>query len=305
MPPANGGRLLVVVDEESGAQAVVALDVLGRLRKGHSHWTAQVLTLVHLRENPATARADVRLLVSVGSQATLEVSRLASAPPVLAVLLPRATFEYILAQRPPQAAAASGALTAIYLDQPLGRQLRLIGAALPGMRDVGVLLGPTSSAKLGRLQAAAAATGFRLTPAILGNEAPLIPALRDVLADCDVLLALPDPRVYNKSTAQSILLTTYRRRVPVVGFSKAYTTAGALLSLYSTPEQVAEEVVSVVDALPDTGPLHLPPPSYPRLYSVATNPHVAHSLGLALKDGTTLSAELARACARRVQECAR
>jgi hypothetical protein len=54
----------------------------------------------------------------------------------------------------------------------------------------------------------------------------------------DALLAVPDPLVFNSQTAANILAAAYRRRIPLIGFSPAYTRAGALVSLYSTPDQI-------------------------------------------------------------------
>ena len=40
---------------------------------------------------------------------------------------------------------------------------------------------------------------------------------------------------------RNILLTSYRRGVPLVGLSQAYVNAGALAAIFSTTEQLAEQ----------------------------------------------------------------
>jgi putative tryptophan/tyrosine transport system substrate-binding protein len=78
-----------------------------------------------------------------------------------------------------------------------------------------------------------------------------------------------------------VLLASFRARVPLLAFSPSYVRAGALLALYVTPEQVGQQVASVVrgvlqgKSLPSS-------PLYAQNFSVAVNEHVARSLGLDL-----------------------
>jgi ABC-type uncharacterized transport system substrate-binding protein len=110
----------------------------------------------------------------------------------------------------------------------------------------------------------------------------LFDALQSVLPDVGVLLALPDPSVFNSQTAANILTAAYRRQVPLVGFSPAYVKAGALLALYSTPAQVGARGGEVLrQAL--AGKV-LPSPQWPREFVVAVNQDVARSLGFALDE---------------------
>lgn len=119
----------------------------------------------------------------------------------------------------------------------------------------------------------------------------LFPALQRVLGDAQVLLALPDPAVFNSQTAANILMAAYRRQVPLVGFSPAYVKAGALLAVYSTPTQVGTRGGEVLRQALAGG--SLPPPQWPREYSIGINQDVARSLGLAL-DAPRLGEQLRR-----------
>jgi ABC-type uncharacterized transport system substrate-binding protein len=118
----------------------------------------------------------------------------------------------------------------------------------------------------------------------------LFPQLKKVLADADVLLALADQQVFNPQTIQNILLASFRAQVPMVGFSPAYVRAGALLAIFSTPEQIGRQSAALAkDVLQGKG---LPAtPLYPSNFSVMVNDHVARSLGLSLEP-STLTARL-------------
>ncbi len=229
----------------------------------------------------ATLAAEApELIVAVGMRAAEAVLRADTGRPVLAVLVPRLAYPHL------RSLAKGQAFTAIYLDQPLERRLGLVVLALPDRRRLATLVGPDSAADLKPLQNAAAERGLAVTGERIEREADLLPALRRVLASADVFLAIPDPLVINGNTAQSILLTTYRAQVPVVGYSKAYVDAGALLAVYSTPAQIAQQAAEMVAGLGAF--TALPAPQYPKYYSVAVNAHVARSMGIAIEPETVL-----------------
>ena len=62
----------------------------------------------------------------------------------------------------------------------------------------------------------------------------LYPKLESILASSDVLMAVPDSMIYSSSNIRNILLTSYRRGVPLVGVSQAYVNAGALFKPIDT-----------------------------------------------------------------------
>ena len=155
---------------------------------------------------------------------------------MLSVLVPRLTFERIAAESGRR--ARPGSFSALYLDQPLSRQLNLLRFALPGRKRVAALLGPESAALAPRLRSAVSRAGFELQMEQVAEEGDIVPALNRLLPGTDVLLALPDGLVFNRNTARPVLLTTYRHQRPVVGFSQAYVTAGALAAVFSTPAQM-------------------------------------------------------------------
>ena len=184
----------------------------------------------------------------------------------------------------------------MYLDQPIDRQLDFIRLAMPEARRIGVLLGPESGKQFSVLQAAALERRLKIVAQWVGQDRELASALQKILPDIDIMLALPDPAVFNAGTIQLILLGSYRQRLPLFGFSAAYVRAGAIASLHSTPEQVGAQAADMLLTALAKG--HLPPPQYPRQYAIATNPHVARSLGVAIEGEEALLQRMNRADAR-------
>ncbi len=228
-----------------------------------------------------SAKPEPQWVVAVGTAAQRGMQDLfardPTAPPLLAILVPRLAFERIA----DPARLRAGSVSAVFLDQSPARHLELIRLALPDVRSVGILVGGESKSHIPALEKAARERGLQL---VTSTVAPggLYSALQSLLPDVEVLLALPDPVVFSGQTAANILTAAYRRQVPLAGFSPAYVKAGALLALYSTPTQVGTRGGELLRQAMAGKPL--PPPQSPREFVVVVNQNVARSLGLALDE---------------------
>ena len=98
------------------------------------------------------------------------------------------------------------------------------------------------------------------------------------IAPNEVLLAMPDSGVYNAENIRNILLSTYRHKQGVIGFSADMVKAGALASTYSDIEDINAQVAEMAAAFVATG--ELAPPQFPRYFSTIVNEGVARSLDI-------------------------
>jgi putative tryptophan/tyrosine transport system substrate-binding protein len=275
----------VALSEAGGAHAEAAEALRAefeRVQPGRVDWR-----VAHWSQF-SSAKPEPQWVVAVGTTAQRGMQDLfatdSTPPPLLSMLVPRVAFERIADQKRVRA----GSLSAVFLDQPPARQMELIRLALPAVRSVGILVGGESRADAAALDSAARERGLRLMTSPVGQSG-LFPALQSLLTDAEVLLALPDPAVFNSQTAASILTAAYRRQVPLIGFSPAYVKAGALMAIYSTPAQVGVRGGELLRmGLPGKP---LPAPQWPREFVVSINPDVARSLGLLL-DGPQLAEQL-------------
>lgn len=267
------GQVWVALSEPGGAYAEVADAIRAELQRGG----ARIEVVVRPWRDLPAAGAAPRLVVAVGTGALRGLAEAESKTPLLAALVPRAA-----AQRVVESARGGRPVSALWLDQPIARQLDLLRAALPTRHRVGVLLGPESRLSEHELLRAAAERNLELVAVRVDGDEQLPAALQRVLDDADVLLALPDPGVFNGATIRNVLTAAYRQRVPLVGFSPAYVKAGAMLSLYSTPAQVGVQAAEIVRAA--LGGRPLPPAQGPRAFTIGVNADVARSLGIALEE---------------------
>lgn len=233
------------------------------------------------------------LWVGIGTRAATLLGQLPPQGPVFLALVPREGLNEALrnpAWRLPQAG-----FSALYIDQPLARQLALIRAALPDAERLLVLL-PPESAFTAELEAGAAGQNLAMRLSRLERPGELIPLLSRGLQDVHAFLALPDPRLADGRGIQNLLLATYRHGVPVFAYSRSFVEAGAAAAVYSTPEQLGRQAgEAIAGHLRSGGRDPLPAPSYPRYYEVAVNARVARSLNMPITDAAQLERAISSA----------
>jgi len=278
---ARANEVLVISSEQSPAYQEAADAVVAELAR-------REVVQLQLAELSTYSGPGPRLYVALGSEACSQLARKALTAPALCTLLPRASFERVLRETGRRAGAS---FSALYLNQPPGRQLDLIRLALPRVRRVGVLWGPDSVLGEAALEAAAQARGLRVVGVPVRPDEPVYTGLRKILDESDVLLALADPQIYNSNSIQNILLTSIRAQIPMLAFSPAYVRAGALMAVHSTPRQIGQQAGALARGALQGQPLG--PPQFPLQFDVSVNEHVARSLGLRL-DAANLAERLRR-----------
>lgn len=242
------------------------------------------LEILSRAEDFSADAQHVDLIVTVGVKAADWVADRTTLP-MLAAMIPSTSYADLRAKR--QDAKQT---SAIYLDQPWARQVGLLRAALPERRKIGVLYSQLARLEISPLRAALVDQGDQLIAKQTGNETSLFADLESVLAGSEVLLAVADSGIYNGNTIRNILLSSYRRGIPLVGFSPSYVKAGALCAVFSTPEHLAEQARD--STLSFAKSRKLSDAQFPVLYSIAVNQEVARTLGITLGSVESLRAQI-------------
>ena len=277
---APAATVAVVLSDDSEPYQEVLAAIQSRLRPENNI----------VRESPdefasSDSALTARLIITVGVRAAEAVAEKSTKTPVIAVLVPR---DWYIHGGQARLTSDHRPATAVFLDQPFFRQLRLVREVLPEASKLGVVLSTTQAWQLRELQSQAKALNLSVSDVILGPDQRLVESLEKLLPELDLLLALPDAEVFNRGTAQTIFLTTYRYRVPVVGYSRSLTRAGALVSIFSSPDQIGQQAAELALKALSIGMVKLPSAQFPRYYSISINQHVARSLGLELPAEATL-----------------
>jgi ABC-type uncharacterized transport system substrate-binding protein len=180
---------------------------------------------------------------------------------------------------------------ALFLDQPIERQLALARALRPDAKRVGMLRAAEPDETTANAEQSAHRLGFDLVIVTLEAEGGAAKAINQVVASSELIIATFDREAYKPATAKWLLYLAFQQRRPIVGFSRALLKAGAVAVTFSTPEHIATHAAELVQDWLDTGTL----PSgshYPRYYDVGLNEPIAEMLGVAPLNETELAARL-------------
>jgi len=231
---------------------------------------------------------EAALAIAVGSRAlaaALESQRRL----ILAIAVTRESYERALrtADRQP---AKPGTISAIFLDQPPARQLNLIRLLLPGKRRVGVLAATDNEAKVRVLESLAPGHDLTLVTETVSAPQEVYSALKSLLPRTDLLLAVPDPTIYNSATLHNIMLAAFKARQPVIACSPTFARAGAVATIYTSNAQFFRQAAGI--ALRALRHGALPPPDYPREFELVVNSTAAAALGLSIEDAAIVRSRL-------------
>lgn len=223
------------------------------------------------------------LYVTIGPAALREVAARECDCVVISAFTSSQVVRAIQATLPPARAAA---ITAVYAEPAPSDQLRLVSRLYRRPVRIAAILGADTDFLKPTLEAG----GVTVLEASANDD---INRLLNQIAQAEVLLALPDSAVYNTENFRNILLSTYRHKQGVIGFSGDMVKAGALATTYSEVEDIDAQVADIAAAYVTGG--ELPPPQFPRYFRTVVNEGVARSLDVGVSDA-------ARSFARRAAE---
>jgi len=176
--------------------------------------------------------------------------------------------------------------SAVFIDQPVSRQLKLIKTAFTEKTHIGVAVSNKSRMHIPELIEGGNQLGLRIHIETLPDPDSIHHIIRKLADNNDLILTIQDSNIYNKYTIQNILMTTYHANIPLIGYSRPYVQAGSLMSVYTSIDNLALQTNEHIKQLKTQG--GLPSPDYCKYFSIELNTQVAHSLGIKLDDVSIL-----------------
>ncbi|MFT6423190.1 MAG: hypothetical protein ACJA2K_001939 [Thalassolituus sp.] len=163
--------------------------------------------------------------------------------------------------------------SAVFVEPPMERQLRLAETILGEQREYGVLVQKQASADVLR-------SGVNVY--VVEEFETLNHALIKLLAENQALIGVYDPQLYSPNNIKNILITAYRHNRPLIGPSSAYLRAGALATTYSDLNDVAERLSEIALRYKNKGDWIKA--DFNPYFRVGFNEQVGRSLNLLLPD---------------------
>ena len=180
----------------------------------------------------------------------------------------------------------------LYMTQPYCRQLQFIKSLNTQWKIISIL--HSRKKPIDSKAIRVCANNFEIKVYIVSTTAEenLTGKIKHALNHSDVLLALPDSRIYNSKTVKNILLTSYRQRKPVIAFSNNFVNAGALASINSSTEQIADSASKLIEQFFDSDMTFKKPANYPDEFDISINRQVFWALDLTIPDIDSIKSSL-------------
>ena len=222
------------------------------------------------------------LIITLGNQPAEYILKKKIKKPVLSLLVTKRNISLFKTTHRP-----NNLWSTLSLDQPIKRQFLLIKHLLGKDITIGTLFGPVSQTNKIEITKAAKTLDLIFIEESTQITDQFTSALKNLTDKSDVILAIPDPVTFNKKTIRGILLLTYRKNIPVIGFSKSYVKAGALAAVYSNPNQISQQAYEIINNYISTGSLSKNNYS-PKYFSIDINKKIAHTLNIKIIDNKKL-----------------
>jgi hypothetical protein len=258
--PVQGYRFQIVTTDDSAITRRIVDDITRRL----------VPVFAVFRTELAQHRR--MLYVTVGPAALRDVAQRRCDCVVVSTFTSSQVVRSILGTLSPARAAS---FTAVYAEPAPTDQLHLVAQLYRRPVRVAAILGPDTAFLKPLLES-------EHVNVLQGDPDENINRMLGQIAQTDVLLALPDSTIYNPENFRNILLSTYRHKQGVIGFSADMVKAGALATTYSEVEDINAQVAEIVASYVAGG--ELPAPQFPRYFRTIVNQGVARSLDVEVPD---------------------
>ena len=222
-------------------------------------------------------------IIAIGSKATSQAMEGYPDADILSLLMPMAVWLDLNAD-----SEAGGHRGAVVIDQPFQRALLLGKVLVPRASKFGAVFGPATQSLKNNGFEHAADLGLELQAVDLPPTDNPISVISPIIKASEVFVAVPDRAAFNRNIAKWILQLSFRQQIPVIGFSSSYTQAGALASIYSSPENIGRHGAELFAELlgSDTGSFTTSDNKwrayYPKYFTLSTNAEVAGVLDIDL-----------------------
>jgi putative ABC transport system substrate-binding protein len=182
--------------------------------------------------------------------------------------------------------------SALVLTQPACRQILFMHKFAPAWKSIGIITSKRTSKQTDDIKQCAEHHGFVLRIYHVDNEKELIRELDKAVDENDVLMALADTTVYNSRSVKNILLTAYRHRMPVIGYSNSLVKAGAVAAIYTSAENTGKQAAGIIQNYISSNGCFSRRINTPSEFTVSINHQVARALDIDLDEDMNFSDDL-------------
>ena len=214
----------------------------------------------------------VDMLLTLGSVATQAALKQITQTPIIAGMISQSA----LLQRAQNA-------TGVVLELPPDVQFEWLQRLLPHSQTIGVLFNKAENQHtIQTAQQTAMTRSLSLLSYAIETPQELPDALKMLTERADVMWGIPDTVALSRHTAKSLLLFSYRNRIPLIGLSTPWAKAGALYALDRDYIDLGKQCGEMAAKILHGTPIHEIPLESPRKVIYAVNLKIAQHMKISL-----------------------
>ena len=269
--PANADNIRyiqILLSSQAGPYESFALSLKSRIQSDNADTEISISTLDNQEDTDKNT-----VIIPVGYPAAKYIAGQKSTNPIIYTLISEESYKKLTDK-------SQDNHTAIYINQSWKRQFSSIKYITPSLGKIAILYSKNTKHLLPQIQESAKQASVKIKFYNVNDSDNIIKVVNEALHGNDALLAIPDHTIFNKNTAKNILYASYKLKKPLIAYSKNYVKAGALLSVYSTLDNYAQQAAEIVNKTISGTSITLPGADYPRYFEIEINESVAKSLDI-------------------------
>ena len=221
----------------------------------------------------ALAKGQYRVVTTIGADPLKSVSGLKGVTVLTGMVVNPLSFSDI----------DHSNISGVTLTIPPAVSLRVLKKIVPSVKKVGIVYNPAQSSQL--LREAMKDTNsldieLVMRPVDTPNQAA--DAFKSIEDKVDAFLLIPDMVAINAVSLDYVLLTAFRHKIPVVGFSPKYVKMGALLAVSFDEKDIGRQLADMAHRILEGESVKSVPLTHPRRFSIDVNGRTAENFGITI-----------------------
>lgn len=271
--PAYANTVQILLSEDKVGYHQLAEDIKNHLGDHDLRSTTQIITL---ESNAANNISPTDLIVSIGEAAVLFSKR----------HYPQNKHLYTFIDKSLIQADYNDNWVAVLLDQPLQRQLDTATQIVQGGVNTRLLIAVSEDNQLLRDEIARLSTPFdiQLDIVVVDMDSEPTRAIDSALQNAGALIAIRDSQLWSGEHAKWMLYQSYKYKVPVIGYSKSFLKAGALVSVYASLYDTVRETAALITYWHDYDGWLMDEKNFYPPHSISFNDNIARALEITIPD---------------------
>ncbi len=146
-------------------------------------------------------------------------------------------------------------LDAVVIDQPLQKMVNIAEKTIRNdyKNTIIIIISEKNTSAKEEIKQLKISQKAKLEIITINEDTPIVKTIDQYLFNAASIIAVHDNSVWSGKNARWILHQAYTYKVPVIGYSKAFLKAGAMISIYSSADQIIKETERRVTEWISTG----------------------------------------------------